>query len=457
MGQTNEMAEALLINRVLYERNVPVMVVPNHPRTGHSSIYSTPVYTVYEIVPYGKSVPIASVTPLLRDITQAIKDSRKQERLTCRWGDSPFSLEVPNREVRLLSFMESQWKTVSPYRPLTGRSYAYGTGRDHYIDFTNPNTTNVLVAGINGSGKTNTTRVLLSSLAMGSDPNLCQFVIIDPKFKGLRDFERLPHTIGWTDDPYEANKLIGWVWGEMERRKTEAYNGKIFLVGEEVSYLALEDMRDAFNRMLPQISLMGRQLDIHLIMVSQRPTAGLIGGQLKSQFGVKLVHRLDTADNARFVCGRPGTGAELLHGFGSHLLIDHEERPAHVQSYYIEDMEPVIDTIRERWPTTKNKINTQLHPKHRSIKDVEAEANKERARPVFTQFWDKRAKKLKNGGQRAIIEAMFGAGAYQGGQHAAEAKRVIGELSNELNDKKDNKTARRVSGNRGKQTANPTD
>ena len=430
------MVEAILINKVFYDKGIPVAVLPNHPRTGHVSIYTTPTYTVYEIVSLAKKVLMSTVKALLPELRQVIKDYRKDERLTLRWGDSPFSLEVPNKQVRFLDFDKSSWKDLPPYTAVAGRSYAYGESKEHRIDFTNPNTTNLLIAGINGSGKTNTLRTIVSSLARNNTPEQCRFVIIDPKYKSLQAFQNLPHTVGWTSDPYEAHKLIGWVHGEMERRKTDEYNGKIFLVTEELSYLALEDMRDAFERMLPQISLFGRELDIHILAVSQRPTAGLIGGQLKSQFGVRMVHRLDTADNARFVSGKAGTGAENLHGFGSFLLIDDADKPAHLQAYHIPQIETVINEIVRVYPSDNYRVSTSLEPLYVSPKTIEMEEQKERARPVFQKYWDARKGRLKTGGQTAIIHAIFGEGTYTGGGNRATMLKIVEELTSEQPDKK---------------------
>lgn len=444
------MEEALVINKVFYDKGVPVVVVPTHPRLGHASIYQTPTFTVYEIVPYNRGTRMSSVKALMPELTQALKDKRKVERLSLRWGESPFALEVPNVKQSYIDLDESEWKKLPPYTGIIGRSYAYAQPKEHRIDFTNPNTTNVLIPGINGSGKTNTARQLLLSLAMNNAPEVCRFAIIDPKVKSLEPLRSLPHTLLWADNPYDAHKVVGWVWAEMERRRTEDYNGKLFLVTEELSYLALEDMRDAFERMLPQISLLGRQLDIHLVTISQRPTAKLIGGQLKSQFSVRLVHRMDSADNARIASGRAETGAEALHGFGSFVLIDDEARPAHLQAYYISDIEKTVNEVKVRFGQEPEKVDLSLPAKAVSKRVVAMEEKKERARVVFDKFWD--GKKLGQGAQQAILEAVYGEGTRNAGGNRNTVLKVISELTNEKNSPA---KPERVSGNNRKRQATP--
>ena len=59
-----------------------------------------------------------------------------------------------------------------------------------------PNVAHVLLAGTTGSGKTALARTMIASLAAYNSQRQLQFVLVDPKGRGLMPFAGLPHLLG---------------------------------------------------------------------------------------------------------------------------------------------------------------------------------------------------------------------------------------------------------------------
>ena len=58
-----------------------------------------------------------------------------------------------------------------------------------------PNVAHALIAGTTGSGKTALARAMVASLVMFNSQRALQLVIVDPKGRGLKVFDGLPHLL----------------------------------------------------------------------------------------------------------------------------------------------------------------------------------------------------------------------------------------------------------------------
>ena len=65
----------------------------------------------------------------------------------------------------------------------------------------------------------------------------------------------------------------------------------------------------------------GRGAGVHVIGCTQKPTVDAIGSLVKSNFPVRLVGSVVSAEDAKVASGLPGTGAEKLMGRGDFLLV----------------------------------------------------------------------------------------------------------------------------------------
>jgi DNA segregation ATPase FtsK/SpoIIIE-like protein len=60
---------------------------------------------------------------------------------------------------------------------------------------------------------------------------------------------------------------------------------------------------------------------LHIVACTQKPLAASIGSLTRSNFPVRLVGSVASADDAKIAAGIPGTGAEKLLGRGDFLLV----------------------------------------------------------------------------------------------------------------------------------------
>lgn len=68
----------------------------------------------------------------------------------------------------------------------------------------------------------------------------------------------------------------------------------------------------------------------------------------KSNFPLRLVGRVLSADDAKVAAGQSGTGAEYLPGKGSFLYVDGSE-VRRFQSYYIPDIQRQAGLVADGW------------------------------------------------------------------------------------------------------------
>jgi DNA segregation ATPase FtsK/SpoIIIE-like protein len=60
---------------------------------------------------------------------------------------------------------------------------------------------------------------------------------------------------------------------------------------------------------------------VHLVACTQKPTAAVIGGLVKSNFPVRIVGSVGSPEDAKVATGIAGTGAERLLGQGDFLVV----------------------------------------------------------------------------------------------------------------------------------------
>lgn len=195
--------------------------------------------------------------------------------------------------------------------------------RPALIDFSNPATAHLLIAGATGSGKTNAGRLLGYDLANQNQPGELDMILIDTRKHGAawRDFTRLPHLAHpvITEDE-EAARALGWALGEMDRRSRQNRREPQIFIGIDEAQSLLES--EQFIRPIVDLASSGREYGLHLALMTQNPTAKSLGDAgIKRNLTARLVGRVDSADAARVATGQAGTGAEHLTGAGDMLLI----------------------------------------------------------------------------------------------------------------------------------------
>ena len=185
-----------------------------------------------------------------------------------------------------------------------------------------PEVGHVLVCGTTGSGKTALARSMVVSLALHNRQGEVQLVVIDPKGRGYAALADLPHL------KYPVVREVvdaGYVLNEMVRLMTERDREG---VSEPRVVVAIDELADlvmsggqGIARSIMRLTQRGRGAGLHVIGCTQKPTVDAIGSLVKSNFPVRLVGSVVSAEDAKVASGLPGTGAEKLMGRGDFLLV----------------------------------------------------------------------------------------------------------------------------------------
>jgi len=243
-------------------------------------------------------------------------------------------VEVPRSDPKRVSFTRIL-KRLGRVPPVTGLLGLDEDAVPVLLRFPSPDVAHVLVAGNTGSGKTMAARTLGLSLAMMNPPRHVQMVLIDPKHRGFAPLAKLPHLLTpLIDNTSRAALLLARLVEEMERRdRCDCSTPHIVVFIDELADLVMSGRR-AIERPLTRLAQRGREAGIHLVACTQRPTASVIGGLVKSNFPVRVVGSVASAEDAKVATGLPRTGAQYLLGKGDFVVVARGET-MRVQGPYV--------------------------------------------------------------------------------------------------------------------------
>jgi S-DNA-T family DNA segregation ATPase FtsK/SpoIIIE len=154
-------------------------------------------------------------------------------------------------------------------------------------------------------------------------------VFIDPKGNGFEPFlgfdtlgGGLPHLLRPpVEDVHQAIFLLSDMVQEMVRRDQEGISEpRVIIFIDELADL-MEQGGKAMDRLMTRLTQRGRSAGLHIIACTQKPLVASIGSLTRSNFPVRLVGSVASADDAKIAAGIPNTGAEKLLGRGDFLLV----------------------------------------------------------------------------------------------------------------------------------------
>lgn len=182
------------------------------------------------------------------------------------------------------------------------------------------NAPHVLVAGITGSGKSTTLRVLLAGLA--TQP--VALVLIDPKQVELAAFAERAWVVA--TEPEQWVQVLRSLCAEMEARYRQmADDGVIHIAGTTIRppvVVVVEELANLLGarrephekesaRLLIRLAQKARAAGIYLVLATQRPDAETIPAQLRSNINYWVCHRVRTPTESDVVFG-PGLASHGL-------------------------------------------------------------------------------------------------------------------------------------------------
>ncbi len=230
-------------------------------------------------------------------------------------------------------------------------------GSQYRLDLGDDRLPHMLVAGGTGSGKTIFLYSIVLSLVTAHTAKTLELVVIDPKQTDFTIFGGLPHLrdgeiINDATRGVEAIKAIADhdmqqrsdLLQKAKCRDIKAYNlanprkslRPLVVVIDEyadlVSALPKKERED-FERVISRITARGRNVGIHLILATQRPTADVVTGNIKANMACRISFSLPSSRDSQVILDEPG--AERLLRNGDMLLLL-EGRLTRLQGYYVD-------------------------------------------------------------------------------------------------------------------------
>ena len=216
----------------------------------------------------------------------------------------------------------------------------------------------LLIAGTTGSGKSVCINTIILSIIYKHPPDICKFILIDPKMLELSTYEGIPHLLcPVITEAKKAASVLGWVVKEMESRyrlmtkvgvrNIDGYNEKhkvkmpyIVVIVDEMSDLMLVAGKEIENY-IQKLSQMARAAGIHIIMATQRPSVDVITGTIKANFPTRISFQVTSKIDSRTILGEQG--AEQLLGKGDMLYMSSANRVTRIHAPYVSEVE--IDKV----------------------------------------------------------------------------------------------------------------
>lgn len=327
-----------------------------------------PLVTTFQIE-MGEGERVSRITNLEDDI--ALSLAAESVRIFAPiQGTSLVGIEIPNRtrqNVHLGDVLPSA----------TGGPLEFALGRDAAGQPVTANLAempHLLVAGATGSGKSVMINALIMSLLMRTNPKQVRLILVDPKRVEFAAYNGLPHLyVPVVTEPRQAASALSWAVSEMERRlkvferagarNISAYNemcvaGKLaemenppepmplmVIIIDELADLMMVAGKDV-EASIVRIAQLARAAGIHLVLATQRPSANVVTGLIKSNIETRIALSVASGTDSRVILD--ATGAQRLLGHGDMLFKARGSRTKRVLGCYVSDpeIESVVDFIR---------------------------------------------------------------------------------------------------------------
>ncbi len=324
------------------------------------TINNGPVVSLYEFEP-APGVKVSKIINLSEDLAR--NTSSTSTRVSVIPGKNTVGIEIPNEEREgvslreIISYDKFQKKDVRLPIAL-GKSIS---GMPIVGDLTSM--PHLLIAGTTGSGKSVCINTIIVSLLYKLSPDLCKFILIDPKMLELSTYEGIPHLLTPViTDAKKATSALSWTVKEMNSRyklmskvgvrNIDGYNSKhklkmpyIVVVVDEMSDLMLVAGKEIENY-IQKLSQMARAAGIHIIMATQRPSVDVITGTIKANFPTRISFQVSSKIDSRTILGEQG--AEQLLGKGDMLFMSSANRIVRIHGPYVseQEIEKITNSLR---------------------------------------------------------------------------------------------------------------
>ena len=329
-----------------------------------------PTVTTFKLQP-GEGERVSKISSLEDDI--ALSLAAQSVRIFAPIpGTSLVGIEIPNRKRQNVNLGD-----VLPY--VKGGPLELAIGRDAEgtpVVADLAKMPHLLIAGTTGSGKSVMINSIITTLLMRALPEDVRLIMVDPKRVELAGYNGLPHLyVPVVTEPKQAASALQWAVSEMERRlkvferlnvrKISTYNEKqaagefehydnppqkmpyLVIIIDELSDLMMVAGKDV-EASIVRIAQLARAAGIHLVLATQRPSADVVTGLIKSNVDTRVALKVSSSIDSRVILDQ--TGAERLMGRGDMLFRKSGGVLRRVLGAYASDdeIENVVSFIRDQ-------------------------------------------------------------------------------------------------------------
>ncbi len=338
-----------------------------------------PVITLFE-VSLSPGVKVAQIGSLATDIARSLAVPGVRI-VPPRFGKDTIGIEVPNLQketVRLKELMnlrpEAEKKMTLPLylgKDAGGDAMVVDLARMPHM----------LIAGTTGSGKSVCINTIIMSLLMTRKTEDVRFILVDPKMVEMAAFEKLPHLLCPTiNDMKKAEDILEWAVTKMDERyellreagvknlaqfnrmskkdiyerfgvESEEDQARVpthlpcyVIIIDELADLMMTSSKEVESYII-RIAQKARAVGIHLVLATQRPSANVVTGLIKSNMPCRVSFRVASGQESRIVLD--SKGAEVLLGQGDMLVLEPGDSSlVRAQGTYVDDTE-IYNVVRE--------------------------------------------------------------------------------------------------------------
>lgn len=316
-----------------------------------------PAITQYEYK-LSPGTKISELTNLSKELAMGLEV--KSVAIAPVEGKSTMGIQVPNKEISIVSLDEVLEKSEKK-----GVSVALGKDLNgNAISADILDMQHVLIGGSTGSGKSASINSMIISLIKSYPPDLVKLILIDPKKVELQAYKNLPHLAQpIVTNPSDADKVLKNVVDTMDNRYSvfervgvkniKSYNNLVDKYNEAhpdnkqkyMPYLVvvIDELADlmmtagkSVESSIQRITQLARAAGIHMIVATQRPSADVVTGPIKSNIASRIAFATPSNVDSRVILDQGG--AEKLLGRGDMLFKPTgASSPKRIQGAYVTD------------------------------------------------------------------------------------------------------------------------
>lgn len=312
-----------------------------------------PVITLYEVrmAPGSK---VAAINKVSSDIARELK-AQNIRVVPNTAGKSTVGVEVPNlkkEKVRLKELMHLGGQKILDKMRLPMYLGKDASGEPMIADLAK--LPHMLIAGTTGSGKSVCINTIIMSFLLTRRPDQVKLILVDPKMVEMSQFKDVPHLMcPVVTEMNKAAAILEWAVTKMDERYSllaevgvrdlEGYNALEWSDIKERLNIETPEDEVGIPRKLPRMVFIideladlmmtnkeveqsiarlagkARAVGLHLILATQRPSANVITGLIKSNMPARLSFQVASGMDSRIVLD--AKGAELLLGQGDMLYM----------------------------------------------------------------------------------------------------------------------------------------